>query len=318
MIHRVRINKNTLLNPEFPEMVFNNGGDETTIISHYLETGTTTTWINGLTLTSPWTNSNIYPTLSNPNNYNSPLTKTETSNTVKFDQEIYNKTITIPLELNFEPMDYSEDVDNWVGSETQKAINKILDGEKTRYISAILTGVTVEFRFTDKSVVNGPYTSSYNANGFVLPQEFKTNRFNKSYFRLYFYDSNTGETANLLFTEDFPVEQEANAKFVLKTLWWNREDELMENSYDNRRIYMEGRFFNAKTGQIQTFYNPPTTKLSPIGVSEYSNTNNRGWRTSPIVLINPNNASGEYRFQVVPTIGGNELEKITLSEFILT
>jgi hypothetical protein len=303
MIHRVRINKNRLLEP-------NSGGS--------FATSATTSYTKGVTLTSQWTNSNVFPSVGNPNNYNSPITPTVVNNSVTFDQQIYSKEILIPIELRFEPMDYSEDIDNWVGSETQKAINDILDGEKVKYESTQLTGVTLEFRFSNKGVTNGPYTSDYSNNGFILPQEFKTNKFNKSYFRLYFYDSNTGETANLLFTEDFPVEQTINATFVLKKMYWNKQDLLMENTYDNRTIYVEGRFFNAKTGQIQTFYNPPLNKTSPIDIGEYSNTNNRSWRTSPIVLINPNNSNGEFRFQVMNGVGGNLTHKITLSEFILT
>jgi hypothetical protein len=281
--------------------------------------GATTTWISGITLDTQWTNSNQYPTQGNPINYPPPMVPTQVSGSSIFDQTLYSKGITIPLEIKFEPIDYSEDIDGWVDSETQKAINDILDGEKIKYISTIQTGITIEFRFSDRLTPTqpGPYTSSYTSNGFILPNEYKLNRFNKNYFRLYFYDGNDSETANLLFTEDLPLEQSTNATFVLKRLYWETDDIIMDNTFNNRTIYMEGRFFNAKTGQIQTFYCPPTTVGSPVGISTYSDINNRGWRTSPIVLINPNNNSGEYRFTTSP-IGGTEYEKITLSEFILT
>ena len=80
---------------------------------------------------------------------------------------------------------------------------------------------------------------------------------------------------------------------------------------------MEARFFNAKTGQVQTFYNLPITFTTPIGISPYSSVNNRGWRTSPIQIINPNNSVGEHRFKPL-VAGGTNTTTITMSEFILT
>ena len=73
------------------------------------------------------------------------MTPTTVSGSSTFNQNLYNKTLTIPLQLIFEPTDYSEDIESWVGSETQKAINSILDGEKIKYISSIQTGITIEF-----------------------------------------------------------------------------------------------------------------------------------------------------------------------------
>lgn len=302
MIHRIQLNTRRLFGVDYD-----------------LTTGATTTWISGETLNTQWTNSNQYPTQGDPNNYPPLMTPTSVSGSVMFNQTLYNKTLTIPLELKFEPTDYSEDIDRWVGSETQKAINSILDGEKVKYTSRVQTGITIEFRFSNRNGSQpGPYTSEYNANGFDLPAEYSLNRFNKSYFRLYFYDSNDGETSNLLFTEDLLVERADKASFTLKRLFWDKDDVVMTNTLLNRVIYMEGRFFNAKTGQVQTFYCPPTTINAPIGILQYSNISNRGWRTSPIELINPNNSNGEYRFRTINNVGGTTTEKITLSEFILT
>lgn len=300
MIHRIQLNRRRLLG-----------------VNYGVVSATTTTWVSGETLDTQWVNANDYPTMGNPNGNPSPMTPTEVSNLVTFDQTQYNKTITIPLEIKFEPLDYSDDIGNWVGSETQKAINSILDGEKVKYLSTIQTGVTVEFRFSDRRVTTGTYTTEYEGNGFIIPQEYNLNRFKKSYFRLYFYDSNDSETANLLFTEDLPVVGKGDARFVLKRLFWDKDDEIMDNSFTDRVTYMEGKFFNAKTGQVQTFYCPPVTVTSPVGISEYSDVDNRGWRTSPIKLINPNNTLGGYRFTTIP-VAGTTLEKITLSEFILT
>jgi len=307
MIHRITLNRRRLLGANYD-----------------LVSGITTTWVSGETLDTQWTNANQYPTEGNPSNYPPPITPINVSGSSIFNQNLYNKSITIPLELKFEPTDYSEGIDDWVGSETQKAINSILDGEKTEYISEYITdnniGLSIEFRFYGGSYYG--YTSEYDkpsSANFSIPKDYKFNKFTKSYFRLYFYDKNDSETANLLFTEDLPVNPTPTAEFKLKRLFWDKDDIIMKNTYNNRTIYMEGKFFNANTGQVQSFYCPPTTISAPIGVTQYSDITNRGWRTSPIVLINPNNSGGEYYFRTEPNAdGGTEMGKITLSEFILT
>jgi hypothetical protein len=246
------------------------------------------------------------------------MVETNVSNSVTFDQTQYNKNIMIPIELKFEPMDYSDLIDNWVDRETQKVINRILDGEKIKY-DAVNSTLEVQFRFLNKNDTScgstkGCYSSNYAAAGFDVPDDFGFNRFTKSYFRLYFYDSNTGETANLLFTEDFPTTPiDTTVSIPLKKLYWDRDDELMDGTLTNRVVYMEARFFNAKTGQIHTFYNPPIIS-SPAKMSEYNKVSNRSWRTKEITLINPNNYNGEFRF--TPTNGSSTV--ITMSEFILS
>ena len=277
MVHRYIINRRTLLGPN----------DQTV-------SATTTSWVSGETFNN--------------------ITNTKVNNTVIFDQEIYNKTITIPLEIKFEPMDNSDLINEWIGSEEQKVINRITDGEKVKYLSGD-KDLKIKFRFHNKTT--NTYSSLYNDGGFDLPTEYKFNRFNKSYFRLYFYDGDDESTSNLLFTEEVPVTNNLEAVFPLRRLYWNREDELMFNTLNNRTIYMDARFFNAKTGQVQRFYNPPTNVSTPIDITTYSNQNNKGWRKSPINFINPNNMGGDFKFTPINGVGGTTTNLITLSEFIL-
>ena len=307
MIHRIRLNRKLLL------------GDNYDVIS-----ANTTTWVSGVTLDQQWTNSNTFPTQGSPNNYKQPITPKSVTNTSTLDQNEFNKSIVIPLEIKFEPTDYSDLINDWVNSETQRVINKILDGEKIKYSSGEVDGITINFRFSDRDN-GGNYSDDYKSNGFDLPDEYKLNRFKKSYFRLYFYDGESTERSNLLFVEDLPVEQGvgygpsvSKASFKLRNLYWDREDPLMDNTYDDRVIYMNAKFFNSKTGQIQTFYNLPTTEASPIGITKYNDRNNIGWRFSPIKIINPNTMGVDNnRFMIVNGVGANTSDTITLSEFIL-
>ena len=45
------------------------------------------------------------------------------------------------------------------------------------------------------------------------------------FFRLNFYDSNTGETSNIIFTEDISLYGSKESKFYFNDLYWLRNDE---------------------------------------------------------------------------------------------
>ena len=294
MIYRVTLNRRKLLGP-------NN-----TVVST-----NTTNWTSGSTLDGQWTNANTYPTKLKPNNYPNPINKKVVENTVDFNQNQYNKTLTLPLNIQFDPFDYSDLVNAWVDEETEKAINDIIDGEYIKYVSTSDSGFNIKFKFLNKNT--NTYGDSYENAGFDV-EDFKLNKFKKSYFRLYFYDTNNTETANLLFTEDISVEPSENVVFDFNEIYWKKEDELMKNTREDRVVYMDAKFFNAKIGKVQSFYNPPPSTNNPISIKEYSKPNNRTWRTVPIKIINPNNYNGEYRFEL---FGFGTLRTITLTEFIL-
>lgn len=238
-----------------------------------------------------------------------------------FNQLVDLKHITLPVLLNFEPTDYSDLIDKWVFDETQRVIGKIKDGETIKYVNT--NNLEIEFRFLDTTTNQYQSTVDYTPVGFTT-DEFNTNGFTKSYYRLYFYDSSSGETNNLLFTEDIGTKQDLKInttpipKFPLKRLYWYQDDEQMFNNFTDRTVYMEAKFFNAKTGKIHKFINVPTTNTTQISINDYSNPSNREWRYSPIRLINPNNSLGNYRFQPINGVGGNTSNKITMSEFILS
>ena len=295
MIYRVTLNRRKLLGP-------NN-----TVVS-----ANTTTWTSGSTLDGQWTNSNTYPTKLKPNNYPEPINKKTVNNTVDFNQNLYNKNLTIPLNIQFDPFDYSDLINAWVDEETEKAINEIVDGENIKYNSTSENGFKIRFKFLNKTT--NIYSDKYENAGFNV-SDFKLNNFKKSYFRLYFYDSNNSETSNLLFVEDISVEPSDKVIFDFDEIYWKKEDELMKNTTEDRIVYMDAKFFNAKLGKVQSFYNPPETTNNPISIKEYSKPINHTWRTVPIRIINPNNYNGEYRFEFM---GLGSSKTITLTEFILT
>jgi hypothetical protein len=231
------------------------------------------------------------------------------------------KSIVLPLNLNAFPTDYGDDVQDIVVNERNKAINKDFDTETIKYTfldntANLNNGLVIQFRFWDQTA--STFTTFYNAVDITNDDINKSkNGFKKSFFRLYFYDSNSGETNNLIFTEDINVKQSLNATFSFNELYWLRTDDFFNKNNLDRTVYMDARFFNAKTGKINKFINPNPLPMTPMSILDYSNPNNREWRTSAIVIQNPKTNNGLYNFYPKVPYGSNTINTITMSEAIL-
>lgn len=256
---------------------------------------------------------------------NNFLINTAQTVTVSGGTTVSSKSIFLPISTNFFPVDYGEDLQDIVIKEREKAINKPFDAETVKYIypnPAVNNGngLMIQFRFWNTT--SNTYTTSYTAADFTNLEITKNrNPFKKSFFRLYFYDSNSGETNNLIFTEDLNVFNTTSALLPFNRLYWLRNDELFNNSNVNKTVYMDASFFNAKTGKITRFINPyPNGSLpsGPLNILQYSDPINRDWRTSAITIINPRSNNGLYNFTPQVPFGANQVSVITLSEFILS
>jgi hypothetical protein len=229
------------------------------------------------------------------------------------------KNINIPFEIDFDVVDYSDDIQGFIGKEIKKNTNKIIDGERIKYISETFPNtVKIKFRFYDKdnelfddTNLNG----GYNLAGFIDDEINKKNNFKKSYFRLYFFDSNDTKTQNLLTTEDIDVYGSLKPDFIFDRIYWLKNDELFLDTLDDRLIFMEARFFNAKTGRVHRFMNTPNVITTPISISNFSN--NLEWKSSQLLIINPKNNNNNRYFRIIPGIGANTTNEITLTEYIL-
>jgi hypothetical protein len=257
--------------------------------------------------------------------------KSVTGNTFSINEAGINnfdayKSIVFPINTDFFPVDYGEDVQDIVLSERKKAINPAFDAETTKYkfsniLANVGVGLLLNFRFWD--MISNSYTVSYAANGITTTDvNNHTNGFKKSFFRLYFYSTNSGDTNNLIFTEDLNVEGTIQPTIPFNRLYWLRNDEYFVNNNNNKIVYMEARFFNAKTGKITKFINIPLSITNsftgaPISVNQYKNNANRSWRTSAVELLNPKLNNGEYNFRPYTPFGANTPTVITLSEFIM-
>ncbi len=231
------------------------------------------------------------------------------------------KSISLPITQTIAPLFFGDKMLNIINEEKEKMINPITDGETLKYNFNNLTannnkGLLISFKFWD------PNTSSMNIDyslaGFNTEDVTKNkNGFKKSFFRLYFYDSNDSENNVLIFTEDIDVDYSLKPEFSLNRLYWLRNDQYFVDNNTNRVLYMDARFFNAKTGKVHRFINPPPSVIMPVDINTYKDINNRGWRTSRIEFINPKNNNGSYNFLVTPNVGANTNNTITMTEFIL-
>lgn len=232
------------------------------------------------------------------------------------------KTLNIPINLSFTPTDNSDNINNFIEDETIESINKTIDGERTRYISQFYPGIRLDFRFYDSDnnifdtinttgATNGYRLAGFNSNDINLNR----NNFKKSFFRLYFYDSNDTKSQNLLIIEDISVSKTKTPKFILDRLYWLKNDELFSGNTQNRITYMEARFFNAKNGRVHRFTNLPINELSPVNVNVVAQ--NPDWKSSQIAILNPKLNNGNYEFLVIPNVGASTINTITLTEYIL-
>ena len=211
------------------------------------------------------------------------------------------KQITIPIKIDFNPMDYSDLLDGLIKEEQEKNINLIEDRETIKFNN---DNLTLEFNFYDG---NG-FTSSYFSAGFTNEEvQKKRNAFTRSFFRLDFFDSNIEQEQNLIYSEFLSVRDTTEPVFPLNRLYWFKNDNVFLEG-GNRQVYFSVRFFNAKTGVITRFLNGPIT--TPITIQQYST--NPSWRFAGINFVNPN-ANKDRLFFSLP-INGNIGSTISFKE----
>lgn len=221
--------------------------------------------------------------------------------------------ISLPMSMFHTPIGIEESINNVVGSEVNSQINPPVDGEQVAYKSTELNGFTINFRFLNKET--NIFQQNYSAAGFDTNAGLTRSSFTKSFFRLYFYDSKEFEKRNLLLFEELDVIGTTQPKLNLKKIFWFRNDLDFKETNNNKTFYVIGRFFNALTGKVHDFMNLPLTYTSPITITEFSQ--NSDWWTSPILLINPKNNDSNYNFSLIPFVGANTTNEITLTEQII-
>jgi hypothetical protein len=222
--------------------------------------------------------------------------------------ELNYKNITIPINSSGMDTDNSDTLNKYIKKEAKKLFNPIKDGERVKYKSEAST----EIRFYSYNS-----TDFYTSVGFQ-PSDFTKNNFKKSFFRLYFYDSNDVKTQNLLLTEDINISGSVESIFDFNRLFWLKSDDLFIDVNNSERIvYMTANFFNAKNGKVYRFINPPTTQSQPLDINVLNQ--NSEWLSVPVKIINPKTNGGKYQFKAVSDVGATNTfgDEITFTEYKL-
>jgi hypothetical protein len=221
--------------------------------------------------------------------------------------------ISLPTSMFHTTIGIGESIDNLVKKETEKRITPFEDQEQIAYKSTVLDGITINLRFLNK--ITNTFENSYLPAGFAIPDDLNKNSFTKSFFRLYFYDSNVLENRNLVLFEEFETVGNSQPRFNLDKIFWFRNDKDFIETNDNKTFYIIGRFFNALTGKVHDFMNLPLDYDTQINITQFRE--NSSWWSSPILVINPKNNNGSHNFSIIPFIGANTINEITLTEQII-
>lgn len=222
--------------------------------------------------------------------------------------ELNYKNITIPINSSGMDTDNSDTLNKYIKKEAKKLFNPIKDGERVKYKSESPT----EIRFSSDTSMD-----FYTSVGFQ-PSDFTKNNFKKSFFRLYFYDTNDVKTQNLLLTEDINISGSVESIFDFNRLFWLKSDDLFIDVNNSERIvYMTANFFNAKNGKVYRFINPPTTEQQPLDINVLNQ--NPEWLSVPVKIINPKTNGGKYQFKAVSDVGATNTfgDEITFTEYKL-
>jgi hypothetical protein len=220
--------------------------------------------------------------------------------------------ISVPLGKTNTVIGMGESIDNLVTTQTGGRITPFVDEERVAYRSNQTDGITINFRFFNKET--NSFDVNYGAAGFNL-NELNKSSFTKSFFRLYFYNTNDLINRNLMLFEELNVIDTTTPILNLNKIFWLRNDIDFKNNNNNKTFYVIGRFFNALTGKVHEFINLPTNINTPIDITQFSQ--NQSWWSTPIMILNPNNNSGNYNFITLPFVGANTVNTITLTEQII-
>ncbi len=226
----------------------------------------------------------------------------------RFSYNADDKTINIPIEINFDTAGRDETVDILENELKEDVINQINDFEVKRFSHAISdtdstkTEIHYKFNFFNSQgqvdFLNNPpnvneWLDDYEYAGFTDEEIYYfANSFKKSFFKLDFYDRNTTENQKILFSVILPTQQglkENGTLFnnpnlqvlvkkpymVLDSIGADKEGFffywLKNQTYlSQTEMYMSCKFFNSKKGQFVRMMNRPQSFFTGPNVYDFN------------------------------------------------
>jgi len=214
------------------------------------------------------------------------------SNKFKFILNDNTKYIDLPIELKWDFYGRDDSIDEYQREVIEEVIGSPKDFEILRFAHdsygvAEQTSLQYDFYFFDNSSpittsLPSNWVNSYLFEGFTVPQIYYfENPFSKSFYKLDFYDTNTGVTQTNYFTVILPVQQGATESVSISTyspninikkpsmtldyvgdtegffFYWLRKLEFI----NLKTFYMSCKFFDAKLGVFVRMMRTPQALL---------------------------------------------------------
>ena len=207
--------------------------------------------------------------------------------------------IKLPINLDFNFMDNSEIIEEFIREEKRKSTNIQKDLEVTRFlpktsisliINNFLFNVGDDFRpLLDVWFYNTTatgifpdfnYTHDYKGNGFNTDGSLDDDRlkkgFSNSFYLLDFFDVIKSTEQNKLFSVIIPTVPpvSVNKKTIVSGFFINKDTDgyylyyLKDKSLLPKDVFMKLTFFNGKTGKITSFFNSIRANIQGIGNSQ--------------------------------------------------
>lgn len=213
-----------------------------------------------------------------------------------------NSFIDIPLNLDFNAMDNSEIIEEFIREEKRKSLNIQQDFEVARFLPKSSISSTVNNILFDKGSDFSPrlqvwfydcdatgifdpnvpgfnlnYTTDYKGNGFKTDKSNDDDRlkkgFSKSFYLLDFFDIIKSTEQNKLFSVIIPLipPKSVNKLLIVSDFIIDKDTEgyylyyLKDKNLLPKDIFMKLTFFNGKTGKRTSFFNPVKAGIQNIG-----------------------------------------------------
>lgn len=206
-----------------------------------------------------------------------------------------DKFIELPINLDFDPMDNSEIIEEFIREEKRKSLNIPQDFEITRYSPKLSDSIiqnNILFNINDDFKIrlqvwfynidatgifpDFNYTTNYRGNGFNTDGSINDDRlkkgFNNSFYLLDFYDNVKSTEQNKLFSIIVPTVPSVpiNKKLIISDFFIDKDTEgyylyyLKKKDLLPKDIFMKLTFFNGKTGKITSFFNSIKAQIQSI------------------------------------------------------
>lgn len=184
------------------------------------------------------------------------------------------KSIQLPIELKWDNLGQSDSIELWEKTAIEEVIGLAKDFDILRfghdeYGTDQQTRVNYKFYFYNE--IASSWDNDYQAEGFTTEENYYiSNSFEKSFFKLDFYDSNTATTQTNYFTVILPVQQGLTETAVISSLrppvqvkiptmnldfvgdkegfflYWLRKKDFL----DIDTFYMSAKFFDGRKGEF--------------------------------------------------------------------